>query len=248
MSLALARQVHAEQPHLLTTNIGATCHQFTLRLITKLRAAGFTAELMAKTAGEGQYVPPGFVPRTVTGSDGKPYTCTGVSHDAIWCDGRQFDTIASANDNERPIYKKSTDPFWSFDPSDGPQIHGVPIWNPVPQHLWRPNNPPLTDVSAPTEPQPIPQLPDRGEMMRAGEQLHHYYRSAEGLQRPDGLWKPATPTAIAQPDWEGIGAWLFDVYLQARVSGKTATEAMGAVIAQIRQSQEWRDKHPGQTP
>lgn len=97
-------------------------------------------------------------------------------------------------------------------------------------------------------PVPSPMLPDRGEMMRAGQALHFYYRSHEGLQRPDGLWKPAAGSEIAQPDWEGIGAWLFDVYLKARVAGKDATEATELVRSQIRQSEEWRQKHPGQTP
>ena len=109
--------------------------------------------------------------------------------------------------------------------------------------------PPVPEGARPvTPPPPAITLPGREEMMNAGRSLHLYYRSQEGLQRPDGLWKPESPQAIAQPDWEGIGAWLFDVYLNARVTGKNATEAMQAVVAAIRQTHEWKTKHPGETP
>lgn len=107
--------------------------------------------------------------------------------------------------------------------------------------------PPAAPGAPANPPKPII-LPDRGEMMTVGQQLHFYYRSPEGLQRPQGLWKDATATAIAQPDWEGIGAWLFDVYLRARVAGKSATEAFELVIKEIRKSDEWKTKHPGETP
>lgn len=95
---------------------------------------------------------------------------------------------------------------------------------------------------------PHADLPGRQEMMEAGQRLHFYYRSPEGLQRPNGLWKPETQQSIAQPDWEGIGAWLFDVYLKARVAGKNATDAMAEVVSDIRHSAEWQQKHPGETP
>src|SRR3990167_4963225 len=107
---------------------------------------------------------------------------------------------------------------------------------------------PVDPPDPPPPPPPVITLPGREEMMNAGRSLHLYYRSQEGLQRPDGLWKPESPQAIAQPDWEGIGAWLFDVYLHARIAGQNATEAMQAVIAAIRQTDEWRAKHPGETP
>lgn len=242
MSLEIVRQVSREYPELLQANLGRTCYQHTVYVILALEAAGHQASLMAKSPGEGQYTPPGFQPRTVTGLDGKPYPCSGVSHDAIWCDGKQFDTLGSANEHDQPIYRKSTDPFWSFDPNDGPQIIAVPIWNEIPRANWRANNPPMTEAVTPIpQPQPIV-LPGREEMMNAGKWLDRYYRAPEGLQRPNGL------SINGGPDWEGVGAWLFDVYLAARVAGKNATEATQAVIKAIRQTDEWKSKHPGETP
>lgn len=85
-------------------------------------------------------------------------------------------------------------------------------------------------------------VPDRGEMMHEGEMLDAYYSSQEGLQRVQGLSKNG------RPDWEGVGAWLFDVYLRARMSGKTREQSRADYIAAIRQSLEWQSKHPGETP
>lgn len=161
MSLDLAREVNREHPHLLRENTGATCHAFTLKLMVKLKAHGHAVFLMCKSPGEGQYVPPGFRARTVTGLDGKQYVCSGVSHDAIWCDGKQFDTIASANEHDIPIYRKNTEPFWSHDPLDGPQITGTPVWTEIHQNHWRPNNPPLKDASVPVPPTEPPSPPTR---------------------------------------------------------------------------------------
>ncbi len=146
MSLTIARRVHEKYPHLLTRNTGADCHQFTLHLIEELRAANFLAFLMCKTAGEGQYTPFGFQPREVKGFDGKTYLCTGVSHDAIWCDGRQFDTIGNANDGPEPFGSP-----------------GVPVWNPIPEQFWRPNNPPLKSEPVIINP-PTPPLADYNAM------------------------------------------------------------------------------------
>ena len=135
MSLELARKVNAAHPELLLRNVSATCSQFVDYLIHELRAAGYQAYRICKTAGEGQYTPPGFTPRTVTGLDGKSYVCTGVSHDALWCDGVQFDTIARGNDSPDPI-----------------GVTGEPVWNAIPRQYWRPQNPPLKD----DEPVPVP--------------------------------------------------------------------------------------------
>lgn len=156
MSLEIVRQVSRENPDLLATNLGRTCYRHTSLLIDKLRAAGHEAYFVCKSPGEGQYTPPGFQGQPVTGLDGKEYQCSGVSHDAIWCDGKQFDTLGSANEHDRPIYKKQTEPFWSFESSDGPQIVASPTWNAVPQQDWRANNPPLKDAGTPN---PVPQPP-----------------------------------------------------------------------------------------
>lgn len=87
-------------------------------------------------------------------------------------------------------------------------------------------------------------LPGREEMMVAGKRLHEFYKSNDGLQRPSGLWRDDT----GQPDWEGIAAWLFDLYLSNRVGGKTADESFAIVIKEIRHSEEWLAKHPGEKP
>ena len=121
-------------------------------------------------------------------------------------------------------------PGWIVDPearythadAHDPRDHGIAIVVPPPP-------PPHTH-------------PGRDEMAQAGAWLDGYYRSAEGLQRKEGLSKNGVP------DWEGVGAWLFDVYFMARVDGKTPDQARGAVVAAIRRTDEWQSKHPGQQP
>jgi len=137
MSLEIVRQVDREHPELLRQNINATCSQFSDFVVIKLKLAGHTAYRMCKTSGEGQYTPPGFQPRPVVGLDGKTYTCTGLSHDAIWCDGQQFDLIAQGNDSPDPI-----------------GMPGIPVWNAIPAQYWRPQNPPLKDEAPPPPPPP----------------------------------------------------------------------------------------------
>lgn len=150
MSLDIVRQVNAQHPQYLQTNLGSTCYQNTLLLVEALRARGHAAFLICKTAGESQYTPPGFTPFIAKGLDGNDYTITGVSPDAIWCDGKQFDTIAQANDSEHPIFHP-----------DGRRMEGVPVWNEIASQHWRPRNPPLKgDGFTPTPPPtPIPAPP-----------------------------------------------------------------------------------------
>jgi len=149
MSLDLAREVNREHLELLQTNINATCYQFVIYLLEKLRARGLSAYLVCKTQGEGQYTPPGFVPHEITGWDGKKYWCTGVSHDAVWCSGVQFDTVGGGNDSAEPIGSA-----------------GTPTWNPIPKEYWRPNNPPLLEeLPPPTKPEPPTlRIPSYGEL------------------------------------------------------------------------------------
>jgi hypothetical protein len=96
---------------------------------------------------------------------------------------------------------------------------------------------------APTpKPKPLPgapmPLPDRGRVMRFLEWLHAYYKSDEGLRRPQGLW------VDDRPDFEGIGAWVFDVFLNAIIRGASDDTAKAAVIREIEASEEWKAKHP----
>jgi hypothetical protein len=80
----------------------------------------------------------------------------------------------------------------------------------------------------------------REEMVGAGRWLHEFYQSEEGLGRKEGLW------FNNQPDFEGIGAWLLDVYLSARIEGASEEDARQRVVDQIQQTDEWRQGHPGQ--
>jgi len=80
----------------------------------------------------------------------------------------------------------------------------------------------------------------REEMVAAVQWLDDFYRSADGLQRPTGLWRPD----LNKPDGEAIGVWILDVYLQARLAGKSDTEARQTVVDQVKGTDEWRLKHP----
>src|SRR4051812_13393288 len=58
-----------------------------------------------------------------------------------------------------------------------------------------------------------------GEVARVLTWLHEFYKSPEGLQRPEGLW------IEGHPDFVGIGAWVFDVYLMERLQGQSEEQA-----------------------
>ena len=79
----------------------------------------------------------------------------------------------------------------------------------------------------------------REELVGAVAFLDDLYRSADGLQRPGGLYN-----ADAQKvDAEAIGTWILDVYLKARIDGKTDAEARQSIADAIKGSDEWRRKH-----
>ncbi len=69
------------------------------------------------------------------------------------------------------------------------------------------------------------------------EWLHNYYKSNDGLQRPEGLW------IDGHPDYTGISTWILGVYMGSRLKGQTEAQAKQAVESAIRQSDEWRAKH-----
>lgn len=79
----------------------------------------------------------------------------------------------------------------------------------------------------------------RGEVVQAAQWLHEYYKSDDGLKRPNGLWRED----LKQPDFEAVGAWLYDVYLNARVQGKSEEEARKMITDAIQSSDEWRRVH-----
>lgn len=80
----------------------------------------------------------------------------------------------------------------------------------------------------------------REEMASVVQWLDDFYRSADGLQRPSGLWR----ADVNKPDAEAIGVWILDVYLQARLAGQSDGAARQAVADQIKATDEWRRKHP----
>lgn len=80
----------------------------------------------------------------------------------------------------------------------------------------------------------------REEMASMVQWLDDFYRAPDGLQRPTGLWRED----VNRPDGEAIGVWILDVYLQARMAGKSDAEARQLVMDQIKSTDEWRRKHP----
>ena len=79
----------------------------------------------------------------------------------------------------------------------------------------------------------------REELVAAVAFLDDLYRSADGLQRPSGLYI----SDAQKVDAEAIGTWILDVYLKARIEGKTDAEARQSIADAIRGSDEWRLKH-----
>lgn len=244
-----------ERPHLKEINTFASCLEL---LELALHKAGPEWAFVGKSlhsGKDGSGIRPGWftpVVMSLVRPDGQreDVLIDGVSQDAAWHipTRQQYKVIANSTANE-----------------PGPWDHGpakltpykIDELGPTGERQYRWHNPPIPQPDAaivpgtpgtPTPPPaPVMVLPERGEMMQAGELLHRFYKAPEGLQRPLGLWKPESASSVAQPDWEGIGAWLFDVYLKARVAGKNATEAFEEMTRQIRASDEWKSKHPGET-
>lgn len=140
--LDTVKRVDQAHPELLRTNTGATCFQFCEIVIALLRAKGYAAAHVSKSPGESQYVPPGFAARTITGRDGKVYSCSGVSHDAIYVDGQQVDIIGGSNDSETP------------------HAPATPQWGVIPAAHYRPNNVAISLTLPPPAPAPTP-VPER---------------------------------------------------------------------------------------
>jgi len=77
----------------------------------------------------------------------------------------------------------------------------------------------------------------RDEFLDVLNRLDAFYRAPEGLQRRDGL------SISGGPDFLGIAAWIFDVYLNQRLSGGSPNAAWAATENSIRATDEWRRKH-----
>jgi hypothetical protein len=79
----------------------------------------------------------------------------------------------------------------------------------------------------------------REDLVAAVAFVDDLYRSADGLQRPDGLYMPDTKKV----DAEAIGTWVLDVYMRARIDGKSDAEARQSISDAIKGSDEWHRKH-----
>jgi hypothetical protein len=82
----------------------------------------------------------------------------------------------------------------------------------------------------------------RTEAIGAMAVINAYYTAPHGLARANGL------SLGGRPDFLGLAAWFFDVYLNTRMAGYAETESRYNVLANISQTEEWRFKHPGATP
>lgn len=80
----------------------------------------------------------------------------------------------------------------------------------------------------------------REEMVAAVSFVDDLYRSNDGLQRPGGLYN----LDAKRVDAEAIGTWVLDVYMKARIAGKSDAEARQSIADAIKGSDEWRSKHP----
>jgi hypothetical protein len=100
---------------------------------------------------------------------------------------------------------------------------------------WRQKNPgrtPLTQAAF----SPVISF-SRDEFLDALTRLDRFYAASEGLQRPEGL------SIAGGPDFSGIAAWIFDVYLNERLNGASANAAWILTENAIRATDEWRRKH-----
>jgi hypothetical protein len=82
---------------------------------------------------------------------------------------------------------------------------------------------------------------EAGDVQRALAWLNDFYKAPDGLQRSDGLW------IGGHPDFEGIGAWIFGVYVPHRLRGDSDETSRQAIVEAIRRSDEWQSKHRGRS-
>lgn len=148
----------------------------------------------------------------------------------------------------------SMDALNVLDPDDGPghTPNGVKCWvvdviqgagGPTPKPIWNAFTDPVASTGAWVTPGPAitPPEPPRSKMLPKGEAfaalkaLNAFYQAPEGLQRPGGLVLPdGEGRSVA--DMEAIAQWFYQLVIEGI--------PLEAVFAQIRNSQEWREKHP----
>lgn len=97
------------------------------------------------------------------------------------------------------------------------------------------------------KPEPEPEddlvLPDRNRVYNFMLRMDAYYKSPEGLQRPLGMIVPRSD-GQPQADFEGLAAWVFDVYMQNASRGMSDDDCFELCVDGIEQSAEWKAKHP----
>ncbi|MFN0314775.1 MAG: hypothetical protein ACKVQA_07045 [Burkholderiales bacterium] len=175
-----------------------------------------------------------------------------------------------------PVYNLKADPRWHIKDAGGgrPQSDDVAVsmpsreaWDCIPgagsdgyrfeadaigilpmgQNVYPPAKPAGSGaVVPPVQPPQATQPPGREEALDEQKFLHAYYMAPEGLQRPKGLWRD--DTTPPGPDFEGIATWYLDIYQRERMAMKSRADSRAAYVKQIRQSDEWKAKHPGETP
>lgn len=100
---------------------------------------------------------------------------------------------------------------------------------------WRQKNP-TRPVLTPSGFRPVISF-NRDEFLDVLNRLDRFYAAPEGLQRPNGL------SISGGPDFLGIATWIFDVYLNQRLSGASPNAAWTLTENAIRATDEWRSKH-----
>ena len=215
-------EANRQRPDLAITNTSMSA--FELLQLT-LALAGPDWQHVGKTKFDGSQVsPPGFVPfdMDLTRPDGQTerLTITGVSQDAAWHvpSRRQVKVIA---------FSAANDP--------GPWEHGPAHLTPYPidpvNYRWHnPAVPQFGNVAQPVpKPQPVPppsRVLPKDQAFVFLKALDDFYHAEDGLKRENGIGG----------DMEAIAQWFY----QGVIEGKSIED----VKEQIRQSGEWRQKHP----
>ena len=83
---------------------------------------------------------------------------------------------------------------------------------------------------------------ESGDVRHAIAWLDDFYRSPDGLRRPEGL------CVNGRPDYDALRVWIVDVYMRERLNGTSDETALNAVRAGIERTPEWRAKHPHAQP
>jgi hypothetical protein len=186
------------------------------------------------------------------GLNGKRGNASDPSADAIaYGVGRNvriYDIITAAGEHGTNLNALGFNDVTAF----GPGVYIDPDgWTPVAACSGQAPTP--TPTEPPPQPKPTPvSIPGRSEMMEEGRALDDFYASEEGLQRKPEQVEDKHGNVVTfggglsingRPDWEGIAAWLLDIYLMARVAGKSREESREMYREQIRNSAEWRNRH-----